>query len=171
MTCVWCNQVCLHLHHLSNKDKENFFHKIQLERSTMDDDPLIHIVRLVLDYNDQVSRYISNIILATVMMQRRRKRQLKLNIANSTSNRLHFYKAVNPNLEVHDICTKNIKANHIKRVSWTRLRLKVHILSRSRKVAGTGGDGAPLPWRRGCAFATWCKPKHTSLKAVPCPCT
>lgn len=114
---------------LIKQRQRNFFHKIWLERNTMDDDPLIHTVRLVLGYNDQISRYINDITFSNSNDIKEAKQQLKLNITNSTSNRLYFYKMVNPNLEVHDIYTKNFKVNNIERVSWTRLRLSAHSLA------------------------------------------
>ena len=129
------NDVCMvelglpSLRPLIKQKQSHFFHKIWLERNSMDDDPLIHTVRLVQGYSDQVSRYINDITFNNSNDAEEAKRQMRLNITNSTSSRLHFYKIVNPNLGVHDIYTNNIKVNDIERVSWTRLRLSAHSLA------------------------------------------
>ena len=66
------NDVCMvelglpSLRALIKAKQRNFFHKMWLERNTMDDDPMIHAVRLVMNYNDQVSRYITGITFNNV---------------------------------------------------------------------------------------------------------
>ena len=90
------NDVCMvelglpSLRALIKQRQRNFFHKMWLERNTMDDDPLIHIVKFVLGYNDQVSRYINDITFNNSNDVEEAKRQMRLNIMNSTSNRLSF---------------------------------------------------------------------------------
>ena len=55
---------------------------------------------------------------------------LKQSILNSDSNRLSFYKIINPNVNVHTIYTQcDIKINEIYRMSWTKLRLSAHSLA------------------------------------------
>ena len=106
-----------------------FFRKMWLERNTMDDDPLIHAVRLVMNYNDQVARYITDITFNNVNDIEEAKQDMISNIINSGSNRLSFYKKINPNLVVHEIYTSNLNVNEIERVSWTRLRVSAHSLA------------------------------------------
>ena len=66
---------------------------------------------------------------------------LKTKIINSISNRLTFYKSVNPNLNVHEIYTSNVKVNEIERISWTRLRLSAHSLAIERGRWNRRGRG------------------------------
>lgn len=141
------NDVCMvelglpSLRALIKEKQRKFFHKMWLERNTMDDDPLMHAVRLVLNYNDQVSRYITDITFNNFEDVEEAKREIRLNIINSASNRISFYKTVNPNLQVHDIYTSNINVNEIERVSWTRLRLSAHSLAVERGRWNRRGRG------------------------------
>ena len=109
--------------------QKKFFQKMWRERNTMVDDPLIHAMRIVLGYNDSVSRYIRNLISENNNDIEEGKYELQLKLRNSTSNRIMFYKTVNPNLVVHDIYTNQLKVNEIERVSWTRMRLSAHSLA------------------------------------------
>ncbi len=84
----------------------NFFHKMWPERNTMDDDPLMHAVRLAMSYNDQVSRYINDLNFNNVDDVEEDKQTMRLNITNSVSNILIFYKRIHPNLVVHEIYKK-----------------------------------------------------------------
>ena len=117
------------LRSLIKSKQRKFFQKMWSERSTMDDDPLIHAMRIVINYNDSVSRYIQNLISQNNDDIEEGKSELRLKLRNSNSNRIIFYKTVNPDLVVHDIYEKQLKVNEIERMSWTRLRLSAHSLA------------------------------------------
>ncbi len=94
-----------------------FFHKMWSQRNTMNDEPLTHAVRLVMSYNDQLSRYITDLTCNNVDDAEEAKQKMRLNIINSGSNRLSFYKKANPNLSVHDIYKNNQYVDDIERIS------------------------------------------------------
>ena len=100
-----------------------------LERNDMVDDPLMYAIRLTLTYNDSKSRYLRDMTNNHINDIEIAQSALKTKIMNSISNRLIFYKLINPSFNVHDIYTKNCKVNEIERVSWTRLRLSAHSLA------------------------------------------
>ena len=114
---------------LVKEKQRKYFHKVWTERNDMVDDPLMHVLRLVLNYNDKVSRYINDMTLSDFNDVEEDKHRMRLNIRNSLSNRLTFYKQINPDLLVHDIYTRSTRVNEIERVSWTRLRLSAHSLA------------------------------------------
>ena len=95
----------------------------------MEDDPLVHAMRIVLDYNDSVSRYIQNLISENNNDVEEGKYELQLKLRNSSSNRTLFYRTVNPDLVVHNIYGNQVRVNEIERMSWTKLRLSAHSLA------------------------------------------
>ena len=109
--------------------QRKFLKKMWQERNTMNDDPLIHAIKMATQYNDVVSRYISDLIFHDNDDIGSGLDELKTSVRNSTSNRLSFYKLVNSELKVHDIYLKRIKVNEIERMSWTKLRLSAHSLA------------------------------------------
>ena len=109
--------------------QRKFFNKMWNERLNMIDDPLIHAMKITCNYNDYISRYIKDCIDNDIDEIENAKNTVKLRIRNSLSNRIVFYKSINPELSVHDIYTKNTKVNEIERISWTRLRLSAHSLA------------------------------------------
>ena len=100
-----------------------------IERNETDGDPLMHVMRIVLNYNDVVSRDIRDMISNNINDVNIAIDTLKSRITNSNSNKLTFYKLINPQLDVHEIYTKNVRVNEIERMSWTRLRLSAHSLA------------------------------------------
>ena len=112
---------------LIKAEHRKFLHKIWSARNTMNDDPLMHAMRIVMSHNDQVSRYI--------------KQKMKLDITNSGSNRLTLYKKINQNLSVHEIYTTNGHINYIESVYWTRLRLSAHSLAAEKGRWNRRGRG------------------------------
>ena len=114
---------------LIKQKQRNFFKKKWLERNSMDDDPLIHAMRIVLGFEDSMSRYIRNLTNVNTNDVEEAQRALESKVRDSVSNRIHFYKSINPELSVHDIYIKDIKVDEIERMSWTRLRLSAHSLA------------------------------------------
>ena len=79
----------------------------------MVNDPLMYTIRLTLSYNDSMSRYLRDIINNHINDIEMAQSVLKTKIMNSISNRLIFYKLINPNFNVHDIYTKDCKVNEL----------------------------------------------------------
>ena len=129
------NDVCMiqlglpPLRALIRAKQRTFFKNMWTQRNAMNDDPLIHVMKMTLRYNDTGSRYISDLIFGNTDGISEAKDELKIKITNSVSNRLTFYKSINPELVVHDIYMKNVKVNEIERISRTRLRLSAHSLA------------------------------------------
>ena len=81
---------------------------------------------------------------------------IKANITrNVTSNRVMFYKTINPELEVHDVYSKYVKLNEIERVSWTKLRLGAHSLAIERGRWNRRGRGRLPVDERLCSFGLY----------------
>ena len=129
------NDICLvelglpPLRALVKAKQRKFFQKMWLERNDIVDDPLMYAIRLTLTYNDSKSRYLRDMTNNHINDIEVAQSALKTKIMNSISNRLIFYKIINPSFNVHDIYTKNCKVNEIERVSWTRLCLSAHSLA------------------------------------------
>ena len=111
--------------------QRKFFNNMWNERLNMIDDPLKHAMMITCNYNDSISRYIKDCINNdnNVDEIQNAKNIVKMRIMNSVSNRIMFYKSINPELLVHDVYVKNMKINEIERISWTRLRLSAHSLA------------------------------------------
>ena len=115
-----------------------------LERNFLDDDPLMHAMRVVLGYNDSISRYLNDMTSNFTNDVEEAQLVLKTKMMNSVSNRLAFYKIINPNLIVHEVYLSNVKVNEIERISWTRLRLSAHSLAIERGWWNRQGRGRLL---------------------------
>ena len=130
-----CNDTCYlelgypPLRDLVRSKQRHFFHKMWRERSSMDDDPLICTINIVLNTRYPMQRYVSELINVTVNDVEQAMNTLKLNILNSGSSRRITYREINPDLSVHDVyCTKH-SIPEIKRVSFTQFRLSAHSLA------------------------------------------
>lgn len=121
--------------------QRKFMNRMWTERIAMNDDPLMHAIRLTLGYDDAVSRYMRDLITNNTNDIDEARQELNLRILNSESNRLLFYKTVNPDLCVHEIYLKDIRVNEIERISWTRLRLSAHSLAIERGRWSRRGRG------------------------------
>ena len=112
-----------------------------LERNEMDNDPLMHAMKVTFSYNDYISRYLTDLSTIYINDIGDAQYNLRTKILNSESNRLLFYKSININLTIHPIYSNNIKVNEIERVSWTRLRLSAHSLAIERGRWNRRGRG------------------------------
>ena len=83
--------------------RRKFLHKIWSARDTMNDDPLMHAMRIVMSHNDQVSRYITDLTFNDVDDVEEAKQKMRLDIINSGSNRSTFYKKIKSKLSVYEI--------------------------------------------------------------------
>ena len=86
-------------------------------------------MRVVFRYNDCIARCLTDMTSNDINDIEEANTILKTKIINSTSNRLTFYKSINPNLNMHEIYKNITKVNEIERISWKRLRLSAHSLA------------------------------------------
>ena len=86
-------------------------------------------MNIVFRYNDCVSRDIRDMTINNVNDVSVAIENLKTKTLSSVSNRLIFYKLVNPELSIHEIYNRKTNVNEIERMSWTRLRLSSHSLA------------------------------------------
>ena len=131
--------------------QRSFFRKIYHERHDLNDDPLMHAINIVLQYDDSDCRYINDLISSNFDDQQEGKILLKQSILSSQSNRLTFYKQVNPELNIHEIYLKDCKVNELHRISWTRLRLSAHSLAIETGRWNRRGRGRLPPEERLCS--------------------
>ena len=114
---------------LIKSKQRKFFSKMVHERNDLDDDPLMYAINLVLTYNDKLSRLINDLTTNDTNDIEEAKTKLKSKVLISDSNRISFYKLINPNFIIHDIYTTKTDVNEMYRISWTRLRLSSHSLA------------------------------------------
>ena len=90
------NDVCMiqlglpPLRALIRAKQRTFFKNMWTQRNAMNDDPLIHVMKMTLRYNDTRFRYISDLIFGNTDDISEAKDELKIKITNSVSNRLTF---------------------------------------------------------------------------------
>ena len=83
--------------------QHKFMKKIWVERSALNDDPLVYTINKVLEYNTVTSRTIRDYIDGDVISLERGRQDLITNLANSTSSRRIIYKSINPSFAVHSV--------------------------------------------------------------------
>ena len=126
--------------------QRKFFKNMWQDRNLMNDDPLIHVMRIALDYNDATSRYITDLTRNEHDDLLEAQEILKSKIRNSVSNRVIFYRLINPELQVHELyLRKSIGVKELERISWTKLRVSAHSLAVVRGRWNRRGRGS-LPW-------------------------
>ena len=112
----------------------------------MTDDPLIHVLKTAMEYNDAISRFLTELTTNDRDDLLEAQQALRLKIRTSVSNRTAFYRLVNPELQVHELYTrKSIGVNELERISWTKLRLSAHSLAVEKGRWNRRGRGR-LPW-------------------------
>ena len=99
------------------------------ERSGLEDDPLAHAIRIMMNNRSPTFRYIHELIHSDVEEVQLSFENMKMKLSVSESSRMHMYNAINPQYSVHNICTTKIRVNELERVSWTRLRVSGHSLA------------------------------------------
>ena len=95
----------------------------------MRDDPLIHAINVVRNYNIPMKRSLNSFISDNIDDVQRDLDEIKDNVSNSTSSKMQFYKLINPDCYVHSIYDSNVKVNELERISWTRMRVSAHSLA------------------------------------------
>ena len=106
-----------------------FFAQAWVERGTMRDDPLGHVINLILEFDTPTTRYIRDLLNVNVDDLMEASDRLKQEVTTSDSSRLVLYKSINSEFKVHDIYSKKVIVNELERIEWTRLRLSSHTLA------------------------------------------
>ena len=149
------NDVCLleagypSLDALIKSRQKTFFEKMILERENMEDDPLMHSIRITRNENPVLSRYIDSLlnhegdIIETDLKNRMRR------VQSSTRTKSITYRLINPSFEVHSIYKGSSNIDDYLRVAFTRLRTASHRLrietgrwsriKRERRLCQCGG--------------------------------
>ena len=130
-----CNDVCYvesgypPLHELVRYRQHKFFRSMWQERALYEDDPLTHVIKLVIETNTPTSRIVRELIsteetdLTVAMLN------VKDGIINSISSRRITYKEVNPSLSVHYVYKGRHTINETHRLSFTQFRVSGHYLA------------------------------------------
>ena len=109
--------------------KRKFFSKMWQERSAMRDDPLIHAITVIRNYDVPVKRILDSFLFDDIDDVQLDLDNIKDNVCNSDSSRIQFHKSINPDCNVHPIYSSNIKVNELERISWTQMRVSAHSLA------------------------------------------
>ena len=120
---------CPEFRSLVAANQRKFFSQAWSERRGMIDDPLVHAVRIILDYNSPVSRYVHGLINNNVDDIGVSMEKMKTEVSTSQSNRVAMYRQINSELTVHAIYAENVSVDELERVNWTRMRLSSHSLA------------------------------------------
>ena len=131
-----CNDLCLaelgypSLEALVKAKQRKFFSKMWEDRSAMRDDPLIHAISIVRNYNTPIKRTVNGFISDDIDDIQLDIDRIKETVRTSASSRMLFYRLINPDCNVYKIYNdKNVKVNEIERICWTRMRLSAHSLA------------------------------------------
>ena len=128
--------------------QHRFFRNIWQQRSTLNDDPLVHAINLVRNSNTSTSRLVRNYITREVVSLDQDRQNLIHNIAQSESSRRLTYKYMNPDFVVHPIYNTRHSTNETHRISFTRFRLSGHTLTcETRRWNRRGRGRLPLEER------------------------
>ena len=109
--------------------QRHFFTQAWVERGAMRDDPLGHVINLILEFDTPTTRYIRDLLDNDVDDLIEASERLKQEVSTSDSSRLVLYKTINSDFKVHDIYSKKINIYELEIMEWTRLRLSSHSLA------------------------------------------
>uniref|UniRef100_A0A0P4VRG8 Reverse transcriptase domain-containing protein n=1 Tax=Scylla olivacea TaxID=85551 RepID=A0A0P4VRG8_SCYOL len=109
--------------------QHKFFRNIWLERSGMNDDPLILAIRVTLASRTPTSRNIDTFINTEPLSMSTIIENVCNDIAHSDSSRCKTYKEINPQFKVPDLYKQKHLVNDLHRISFTRFRLCGHRLA------------------------------------------
>ena len=94
----------------------------------MRDDPLGHVINLILEFDTPTTCYIRDLLDNDVDDALEASEKLK-RVVNSDSNKLTLYKRSIQNLTFMIFTVKKNNVNELERMDWTRLRLSSHCLA------------------------------------------
>ena len=95
----------------------------------MDDDPLVLVIKAVLEARYSTRTYVDGLIQETVDDIQIAKETLQNNIMTSDSSRRVTYREINPDLKVHGIYSTKHNVPEHERILFTRFRLASHSLA------------------------------------------
>ena len=169
-----CNDICYTelgyppLQDLVRSRQRKFFSKMWRERSLMDDDPLVLVIKTVLEARYSTRTYVDGLIYETIDDFQNAKETLQNNIMTSGSSRRVTYREMNPDLKVHEIYSTKHNVSELERISFTRFRLASHSLAVEVGRWSRRGRGRLPLEERLCT----CGAKQTEVHVVQqCPLT
>lgn len=98
------------------------------ERYQYNDDPLMHVLKLVINSNHVTSRLIREMTTNNVPDLTTAMHNLKGNLATSISSRRVTYKMINPDFSLHYVYKEKHAINEWHRLSFTKFRVSGHNL-------------------------------------------
>ena len=129
-----CNDICYveagypSLQHLVKYKQHKFFYRIWRERSNLDDDPLIFVIKTVTETNIPTSKLVKKYISEeAVTLESQRQSMINVLQASESSRRL-TYKYMNPHFKINRVYNTRHSVNDIHRISFTRFRVSSHNL-------------------------------------------
>ena len=112
-----CNDLCCieagypSLIDLVRHRQHKFLRNIWRERCDMNDDPLIHVIKIVIDSNCITSRTVNKYIRTNVKDLKEARQHMIQSVINSNSSRRVTYRDINPLLSVSHIYTQQHTIN------------------------------------------------------------
>lgn len=152
-----CNDLCYleagypSLSDLVKHKQHKFIRNIWSERNVMNDDPLIHVIKIVLESNCVTSQTVHEYINTGVKDLSVARQELVQSVIDSNSSRRKVYKEINPQFTVTDIYTTRHTINETHRVAYTQFRLSGHSLVCETGRWNRRGRGRLPPEERFCA--------------------
>ncbi len=109
--------------------QHKFFHSMWRERTPYTDDPLRHVMTIVLDSNTPTTRILRDFVNQEVTSLGDRMESIKNEVRLSSSSRSLVYMNINASLSVHDVYKKKNIINEHHRIAFTRFRVCGHSLA------------------------------------------
>ena len=110
--------------------QKKFIDKMREKRSEMNDDPLIHALKIVQEHHKPMQKYIDKIVNGNDFVADEVTRLKEVvNTADPSATKIHTYLSLNPALDVHSLYTKTATTiPDYLRINFTRYRLSSHQL-------------------------------------------
>ncbi len=130
-----CNDVCYiesgnpPINTVIKKKLRKYFKRVWIERSQMDDDPLIMALKTVMAARYNTKDYVYDLIHNDLDDINIGMRELKQNLQQVASSRRKTYLEINPSLCAHPIYLEKQKVPEKDRVAFTRFRVSSHSLA------------------------------------------
>ena len=129
-----CNDVCyiesgfLPLPDIVKHKQHSFLNAMWQERYNYNDDPLMHVLKLVINSSHVTSRLVREMTTNNVPDLTTAMHNLKENLATSISSRRTTYKMINPDLSLHYVYKDRHAINEFHGLSLTKFRVSGHSL-------------------------------------------
>ena len=145
-----------------------FFNKMWHERSDLNDDPLIFVIKTVRETNILTSKLLQEFISQGPVSLDEHRQSLINTLQTSESSRRLTYKLMNPHFLINNVYSSRQSVNELHRISFTRFRLSSHSLICEMGRWNKQGRGRLLPEERICQCGTVQSEQHVVER---CPLT